>query len=98
MLHIYIYIYDISNQRVNNHLFGWFHICFGLFLPLILLAREINFQSMWDKLHAVKRFGNLTYWYQLLVFFFSVALQPYVGLDLLILQVSRSHTTTHHSR
>ena len=30
--------------------------------------------------------------------FFSVALRPDVGHGLLILEVSRSHTTTHHSR
>ena len=31
-------------------------------------------------------------------FFFAVALRPNAGLGLLILEVSRSHTTTHHSR
>jgi len=31
-------------------------------------------------------------------FFFSVALRPNAGHGLLILEVSRSHTTTHHSR
>jgi len=31
-------------------------------------------------------------------FFFPVALRPNAGHDLLILEVSRSHTTTHHSR
>jgi len=31
-------------------------------------------------------------------FFFSVALRPNAGHGLLILDVSRSHTTTHHSR
>ena len=30
--------------------------------------------------------------------FFPVALQPNAGHGLLILEVSRSHTTTHHSR
>ena len=30
--------------------------------------------------------------------FFFVALRPNAGHDLLILEVSRSHTTTHHSR
>ena len=30
--------------------------------------------------------------------FFAVALRPYVGHGLLILEVSRSHTTTHHRR
>jgi len=30
--------------------------------------------------------------------FFSVALRPNAGHGLLILEVSRSHTTTHHSR
>jgi hypothetical protein len=30
--------------------------------------------------------------------FFSVALRPNVGHDLPIFEVSRSHTTTHHSR
>jgi len=29
---------------------------------------------------------------------FPVALRPNAGYDLLILEVSRSHTTTHHSR
>ena len=31
-------------------------------------------------------------------FFFAVALRPNAGHGLLILEVSRSHTTTHHSR
>jgi len=31
-------------------------------------------------------------------FFFPVALRPNAGHGLLILEVSRSHTTTHHSR
>ena len=31
-------------------------------------------------------------------FLFSVALRPHAGHGLLILEVSRSHTTTHHSR
>ena len=30
--------------------------------------------------------------------FFSVALRPNAGHGLLILEVSKSHTTTHHSR
>jgi len=30
--------------------------------------------------------------------FFFVGLRPYAGQGLLILEVSRSHTTTHHSR
>jgi hypothetical protein len=33
-----------------------------------------------------------------LLFFFAVALRPNAGHGLLILEVSRSHTTTHHSR
>ena len=32
------------------------------------------------------------------LFLFAVALRPNAGHDLLILEVSRSHTTTHHSR
>jgi hypothetical protein len=32
------------------------------------------------------------------IFFIFVALRPDVGHGLLILEVSRSHTTTHHSR
>ena len=32
------------------------------------------------------------------VFFFAVALRPTASHGLLILEVSRSHTTTHHSR
>jgi len=35
---------------------------------------------------------------QLVGIFFSVALRPNAGHGLLILEVSRSHTTTHHSR
>jgi hypothetical protein len=34
----------------------------------------------------------------LLDIFFPVALRPNAGHGLLILEVSRSHTTTHHSR
>jgi len=32
------------------------------------------------------------------IFFFNLAQQPPVGQDLLIHKVSRSHSTTHHSR
>jgi len=32
------------------------------------------------------------------ILFFSVALRPNAGHDLLILEVSRSHTTTQHIR
>jgi len=32
------------------------------------------------------------------LFFFAVTLRPNVGHGLLILDVSRSHTTTHHSQ
>ena len=39
-------------------------------------------QVVWDHIH----------------FFFFVALRPNAGHGLLILEVSRSHTTTHHSR
>jgi len=34
----------------------------------------------------------------LLFYFFAVALRPNAGHGLLIFEVSRSHTTTHHSR
>jgi len=34
----------------------------------------------------------------LYIYFFSVVLRPSTGHGLLILEVSRSHTTTHHSR
>jgi len=40
----------------------------------------------------------LTYLHTYLLTFFSVALRPNAGHYLLILEVSRSHTTTHHSR
>jgi len=43
----------------------------------------------WRKLHN----GELNDLY-----FFPVALRPNAGHGLLILEVSRSHTTTHHSR
>jgi len=33
-----------------------------------------------------------------MMIFFSVALRPNAAHGLLILEVSRSHTTTHHSR
>ena len=35
---------------------------------------------------------------QSIVTFFAVALRPNAGHGLLILEISRSHTTTHHSR
>ena len=38
------------------------------------------------------------YYYHYLLLFFPVALQPNAGHGLLLLEVSRSHTTTHHSR
>ena len=45
----------------------------------------------------------LLYYYFILFFiylfiYFAVALRPNAGHSLLILEVSRSHTTTHHSR
>jgi len=36
--------------------------------------------------------------YIYIFFIFAVALRPNAGHDLLILEVSRSHTMTHHSR
>jgi len=36
--------------------------------------------------------------YMYIFFFFAVVLQPNAGHGLLILEVSRSHTTTRHSR
>jgi len=39
-----------------------------------------------------------TYIYIYISFFFFVVLRPNAGHGLLILEVSRSHTTTHHSR
>ena len=38
------------------------------------------------------------YIYIYIFFFFAVALRPNAGHGLLIIEVSRSHTTTHHSR
>jgi len=35
---------------------------------------------------------------EIIYIFFFVALRPNAGHGLLILEVSRSHTTTHHSR
>jgi hypothetical protein len=41
---------------------------------------------------------NLWQGYHNIVILFTVALRPNAGRGLLILEVSRSHTTTHHSR
>jgi len=41
---------------------------------------------------------KVIYWFLITIFFFSVALRPNAGHGLLLLDVSRSHTTTHHSR
>jgi len=38
------------------------------------------------------------YYYYYYYYVFAVALRPNAGRGLLILEVSRSHTTTHHSR
>ena len=45
-----------------------------------------------------KRFLLLADQFLGIIFFFPVALQPYAGHGLLILEVSRSHTATYHSR
>jgi hypothetical protein len=50
---------------------------------------------------AVNRFSKVCgdyYYYCYCFFFFSVALRPNAGHGLLILEVFRSHTTTHHIR
>jgi hypothetical protein len=44
---------------------------------------------------AIVDFTKSSFYY---VSFFSVALRPNAGHGLLILEVSSSHTTTHHSR
>jgi hypothetical protein len=41
-------------------------------------------------------FFNFIFYLLLLLFFFAVALRPNAGHDLLILEVFRSHATTHH--
>jgi len=40
----------------------------------------------------------IVYLFIIIIFFSAVALRPNAGHGLLILDVSRSHTTTHHSR
>jgi len=49
------------------------------------------YKKFWSYPHTVFRIV-------ITIYFFSVALRPNAGHGLLILEVSRSHTTTHHSR
>ena len=57
---------------------------------------------MWQYYHhhvsTVSKCGSLDLSYAYNFFSFPVALRPHAGHGLLILEVSRSHTTTHHSR
>ena len=81
--------------------------CIGLIwhrlLVLLLWTRQYNWKSqmcwhvyghMSNKLHGVTGQRTISFFFC----FFAVALRPNAGHGLLILEVSRSHTTTHHSQ
>ena len=53
--------------------------------------KRVPFTSVFSDAFTAQGYVQLT-------FFFPVALRPYLGHGLLIHEVSRSHTTTHHSR
>jgi len=57
------------------------------------MSVKFNAKEVWFAWRIPEKNTN-TYWF----FFFAVALRPNAGHGLLILEVSRSHTTTHHSR
>jgi len=59
---------------------------------LELLTRD---QIFLDRKHHMVHHESIAYTCQ---FIYSVALRPNAGHGLLILEISRSHTTTHHSR
>jgi hypothetical protein len=65
-----------------------------LFIYVIIYSVN-NLVKLYARTHALT--SGVSFALQLL-FFFPVALRPNAGHGLLILQVSRSHTTTHYSR
>ena len=99
MLHIYIYIYiyDISSVRVKIKRY--------LHLSTRVTQHQITFSQVTQLITKVYVYLSVikTTHFQIRAaikdtFFFAVALRPNAGHGLLILEVSRSHTTTHHSR
>ena len=75
---------------------------FMLFTPCILL-HDIKYQQnalirldVHESVHrdTTTKITNKMHFF----FIFAVALRPNAGHGLLILEISRSHTTTHHSR
>ena len=59
-------------------------------LQVLILSVGFNTEHFFNQLKYYTIFNNIPA-------FFPVALRPNGGHGLLILQVSRSHTTTHHS-
>ena len=63
------------------------------FIPKGKKKKNVSLELRLKKVRHVNR-----RWQEYVFFFFAVALRPNAGHDLLILDVSKSHTTTHHSR
>jgi hypothetical protein len=63
-------------------------------VPEILTTYLLPRQGTWQR----RQICPLNHNRHAILLFFSVALRPNAGHGLLILEVSRPHTTTHHSR
>ena len=78
------------------HYYYYYYYCYYMALPIDFntFPGLALFSSLVKEGEWTYRFGPLEKFH----FFFPLALRPYAGHGLLILEVSRSHTTTRHSR
>ena len=102
--HFRKFVLHKCKSGINNHTFAR-HIHFvsccmqALFLPVttygLMTARSCSLK----KPHIIQKdIANVQLKLTSHLFFFAVTLRPNAGHGLLILEVSRSHTTTHQSR
>jgi len=79
------YIYDISRLRVRDlHSATYIYVVRRLRVKENAMSKVLSSKTRWNCVQTD--------------FCFAVALRPNAGRDLLILEISRSHTTTQHSR
>ena len=78
----------------------YFAVCTQLSV-IIVLYHQLLIQNLLEKnssFFSSKTWILNRFVFYLFIFLFAVALRPNTGHGLLLLDVSRSHTTTHHSR
>jgi len=100
-IYIYIYIYTHTHTHTDTtgiHIYA--HIEYVQYFKYV--TTQLGFFVLFQADHMFRPLlGHLQVTGYIIfeeVTFFFVALRPNAGHGLLILEVSRSHTTTHHSR